>query len=195
MDRAADNECSCNVAKIGVLVALALWLLSTCCGCYGPHKALRQVIKAQERYPGVTYSFFARTMPVKTHDSTAIVYKPGKPIPGPVRYIKADCESLRKADPAAKFIYVPCPPDTNRVDTLSIYKKLEQESTLALAAQKAEYEAKLQDLQKRLSDAEKKEVKAQTRGGSWRLFALLFIGYTAVRLLLLWLTKGVVKLP
>lgn len=176
------------------LICVSVILLFS--GCYSQKKAVRQAVKAYSHYPGKISELGAIWWPIKTFTKDSIIYRPGKTLPGTVKYIEVNCDSIVKATGNTKKNPVSIPAKTVRIpyncpasDTIEHWRLEVQESTIAVDAciqKNIEKDDVILNKEKKISELQK--------ALSFSIWAIIILaGYTAIRWIALWLFK--VRLP
>lgn len=121
--------------KNNIVCLCALLLLS---GCYTQRKAERQVIKAQAHYPQVVAAGCGNWYPPKETTITRTEYKPGVTVYRSDT-VKINCDSVVKNGKGDNVIYMPCPPQSRRVDTFYTTSIQTVENTARITALQQSY--------------------------------------------------------
>lgn len=95
---------------------ISLCALLALSGCYSQRKAERQVLRAKAGYPEVVATDCGNWYPPKETTVTNTEYKPGVTVYH-TDTVKVDCDSVVKNHAGNAVVYLPCPPQSVRVDT------------------------------------------------------------------------------
>lgn len=118
-----------------IIYLCALLLLP---GCYSQRKAERQVLKAQAHYPEVVANDCGNWYPPKETSVTKTEYKPGVTVYHSDT-VRIDCDSVIKNGAGGNVVYLPCPPQSVRVDTFYTSSFTTVENTARVAALQQTY--------------------------------------------------------
>lgn len=142
-----------------VLAAVLAFAFILLCSC---GTTQRKFIAYADKHPDELTKLCALRVPVKVQTKTDIRRLPGKPVkvPGPVRYVTANCDSAKKA--GAKIVRVPVPTYL-QVDTVAITSEIERENTAAIDAMKQLNAKDLAAAQERISAADKSRMQTELR--------------------------------
>ena len=111
-------------------ISLTLLCCSLLTACYTPHRAQKQVMKAQLKHPEVVASFCAGIYPPATMRRDSLVYRQGNTVYLPADTVQVNCDTVYNN----RIVKLPCPPATLRVDTIRQYTERQVENTARVAA-------------------------------------------------------------
>lgn len=115
-----------------------LYTLLLLSGCYSQRKAERQILRAQVHYPEVVANDCANWYPPKETSVTKTEYKPGLTVYH-TDTVRIDCDSVVKSGSENGIVYVPCPPQSVRVDTFYTSSFTTVENTARIMALQQTY--------------------------------------------------------
>lgn len=143
-----------------IVYLCALLLLS---GCYSQRKAERQVLRAQAHYPEVVANDCGKWYQPKESSVIRTEYKPGLTVYHSDT-VRIDCDSVIKGGEGNGIVYVPCPPQSVRVDTFYTSSFTTVENTARIMALQQTY------------NKEHDRAEQLLRGRNlWRIIALVCI--------------------
>jgi hypothetical protein len=149
---------------VGLCALLAL------SGCYSQRKAERQVLKAQTRYPEVVATDCGNWYPPKEVSVIKTEYKPGTTVYHSDT-VRINCDSVVRRGTGDGIVYLPCPPQSERVDTFYSSSFTTVENTARVIA--------LQQAYNREHDRAEQLLRQRNL---WRAAALVCIAAVAVYL-------------
>lgn len=168
------------------LFALACVGFTIWCVAMSACSAEKRITRIAAKHPGALArpcaTFYPSTI---LKDSTRVQYLPGSTIYSYDTIVtRVDCDSVIKVPGASRVVYrsTPCPPSITRVDTVLRDRFRELERT-----DKLETANKARDL------AREDAIRLKSGRNSWRLIALIFIAYSAIRIILRYWLK--ISLP
>lgn len=199
MSKTSHNKTFFGIVMACMLVAFIIGFVMFLASCNAVNRAKRKSDKHFVKAIGYSYPTTAKncsaSFPTKDSIYEKLVYKKGDPIPYEVpKYIRANCDSLiaaNKGKPVNNIFYIPCNCDSIVVDTLEHFKHVQQESQSALIAKEDELQAAVTEI----SNLNQSIATKDERIRWWRLGCIAFGGYMLARWLVLWLSKGKIKLP
>lgn len=115
----------------------ALLVLS---GCYTQRKAERQLVKAQARYPQIVAKDCGNWYPPKEMTVTQTEYRQGATVYH-TDTLTIDCDSVVKNGKSNNVVSMPCPPQSERVDTFYTSRVTTVENTAGITALQQSYDA------------------------------------------------------
>lgn len=147
---------------------LCLYALLVLSGCYTQRKAERQVIKAQAHYPQIVAKNCGNWYPPKETTITQTEYKQGATVYR-TDTVTVDCDSVVKNGKGNNVVSVPCPPQTERVDTFYTSSVTTVENTARITALQQSYDKEHDRAERLLWER-----------NLWRIAALISIAVIAV---------------
>jgi hypothetical protein len=146
-----------KILGAAVISLFIVGLIIMLCSC---GTTQRKFVAYADKHPDELTRLCGLRVPVKVQTKTDIKRIPGKPIkvPGPVRYVTADCDSARKA--GVKVVRVPVPTYL-QVDTVAITSEIERENTAAIDVMKQQNAKDLAAAQEKLSAADKSRMQTE----------------------------------